>query len=196
MTLHVSAVPVPLPPRFRDFLKKIGYTVKYFYSRPGRVWLVTSLLGTGKTIIFFYCVFFKSVLSPDPWCKTYTELQIDLLMLSSLNSWLFRMWSGKAPSTCGGCMTTGVSPSYSPTFSLPGSSSLPSFFPTSICNSPDGSSFEGLYWYIPDPNRPFKPVITYDPTQKLGLLRKRSAPARLSYASSYVINDELLLINI
>jgi hypothetical protein len=31
------------------------------YSRPGRVWIVTVSLGTGKTITFFYSVVFSEV---------------------------------------------------------------------------------------------------------------------------------------
>jgi hypothetical protein len=36
------------------------------YSRPGRVWLVTSRLGTGKTITFFYSVIWHVM---NPLCR-------------------------------------------------------------------------------------------------------------------------------
>jgi hypothetical protein len=38
------------------FMFLAGYTVKIYYSWPGSVWLVTSRLGTGKSLTFFYSV--------------------------------------------------------------------------------------------------------------------------------------------
>jgi hypothetical protein len=41
-----------------SYTVKKGYRYSHpqYYSRPERVWLVTSQLGTGKTITFFYSV--------------------------------------------------------------------------------------------------------------------------------------------
>jgi hypothetical protein len=52
---------ITLPPRFGwkaqlHCKKKVCHFPARMYSRPGRVWLVTSQLGTGKSLTFFYSV--------------------------------------------------------------------------------------------------------------------------------------------
>ncbi len=39
--------------------------INVYSSRPGRVWLVTSRLGTGKTITSFYSVYNPVIIQPD-----------------------------------------------------------------------------------------------------------------------------------
>ncbi len=56
------------------------------YSRSGRVWLVTSLPGTGKTITFF-TVYTVHTLLLKPWAL-YTDLYIVYTPVNLPNGWL------------------------------------------------------------------------------------------------------------
>jgi hypothetical protein len=62
IAVHISNITVKKGMQFSRpkpgcHLPNSPYSQKYFnYSRPGRVWLVTSRLGTGKSFTFFYSV--------------------------------------------------------------------------------------------------------------------------------------------
>ncbi len=62
------------------------------YSRPGRFWLVTSRLGTGKTITFFNSVVFKTML----WKLVYSPTYFTLVWLTfyPVCLWLWGRGSG------------------------------------------------------------------------------------------------------
>jgi hypothetical protein len=47
---------------------------QFNYSRPGRVWLVTSRLGTGKSINFFYSVLFSDLTAREALHAKIMEL--------------------------------------------------------------------------------------------------------------------------
>ncbi len=73
------------------------------YSRPGRFWLVTSRLGTGKTITFFNSVVFKTMLWKLVYSPTYFTLVCLTFYRASLWWWVrgsgWRYWSTPADCT-------------------------------------------------------------------------------------------------
>ncbi len=63
--IHCKKMVVDFPVPSRDFTSQtLPGREKFNYSRPGRVWLVTSWLGTGKSPTFFYIVGRKVSLQP------------------------------------------------------------------------------------------------------------------------------------
>jgi hypothetical protein len=77
----------------RMSLTKLSLAGKWFnHSKPGRVWLVKSHLGTGKSLTFFYSAWW---FGPETECIHYTVVYFDLyLYLKNTFSYAFgfKVW--------------------------------------------------------------------------------------------------------